>query len=221
MASDRWVLFDLNGTLLDPSVIERAAEPALPGGFALGVLDDAILQAMTDSLAGDYRPFSGYLEAAVRRRLTLMGGDPDGAEAAVAAASRMPAFPEARRALELLRDAGFRLAVVTNSARTAGEHALRQAGIREHFDHVVGSDEVAIYKPSLRLYRHAVARLGASAGDCWLVAAHGWDVLGAGRAGLRTAWVSRKERVLLATVPEPSARGADLVEVARLIARDV
>jgi 2-haloacid dehalogenase len=218
MAADRWVLFDLNGTLLDPDVIERALEPAVPEGFALDALDDAILQAMTDSLAGDYRPFPEYLRAAVARRLTLLGRDRGGAEAAVAAATRMPAFAEAPSALEHLREAGFRLAVLTNSARATGDGGLRHAGIREYFEHVVGSDEVGIYKPSIRVYEHALARLGAPAGDCWLVAAHGWDVLGAARAGLRTGWVSRKERVLLATVPEPDVVGTDLVTVARQIA---
>jgi hypothetical protein len=38
----------------------------------------------------------------------------------------------------------------------------------------------------------------------------GWDVLGAMRAGLRGAWVARKERSLVPIVSEPDVRGEDL-----------
>jgi hypothetical protein len=38
----------------------------------------------------------------------------------------------------------------------------------------------------------------------------GWDVMGAMRAGLRGAWVARKERWLVPIVSEPDVRGEDL-----------
>jgi 2-haloacid dehalogenase len=47
-----------------------------------------------------------------------------------------------------------------------------------------------------------------------MVAAHWWDVEGAKRAGLRTAWVARRERILRATVPDPDVRGEDVRDVA-------
>ena len=216
MSTGRWVTFDLNGTLLDPSALERAAEPVLPSGFGVGVLDDAILQAMADSLAGAYRPFPAYLGAAVKRRLALLDRAGDAAEEVIAAAARMPAFGETASALELLRGAGYRLAVLTNSARADGERSLREAGVREYIEQVMGSDEVRLYKPATGLYEHALNRLGTRPSDAWMVAAHGWDLLGARRAGMR--WVARKERVLLDTVPEPDASGADLLEVAEHIA---
>jgi 2-haloacid dehalogenase len=45
------------------------------------------------------------------------------------------------------------------------------------------------------------------------VAAHAWDVLGAGRAGLTTGWVSRKERAFQSAMGEPGVRGETLTEV--------
>jgi 2-haloacid dehalogenase len=47
-----------------------------------------------------------------------------------------------------------------------------------------------------------------------MVAAHGWDLMGAKRVGLTTAWVSRKEGRLLATVPKPDVTGDDLLAAA-------
>src|SRR5919206_416290 len=49
------------------------------------------------------------------------------------------------------------------------------------------------------------------------VSTHWWDVAGAKRAGLRTAWVARRERALLDTVPPPDYTGRDLAEVAEAI----
>jgi 2-haloacid dehalogenase len=175
------------------------------------------MQAMVAALTGDQPPFASLIEAALRRRLTLAGGDPDTAADAVALLGTMPAFIEAPAALERLRGEGLRLGVLTQSATEAAEDVLRFAGLRDRIDIVVGADGPGVYKPHPLAYRAALERAGADAGDVCLVATHWWDVTGAKRAGLRTGWVARRERVLLATVPEPDFRGADLAEVAEAI----
>ena len=76
---------------------------------------------------------------------------------------------------------------------------------------VVGADAVGAYKPDPRVYRNALDVLGLDAGETWFVAGHWWDVAGAKRAGLRTAWVARDEGVLLRDAPpSPTSRAADL-----------
>lgn len=210
------IAFDLNGTLLDPTALVAPLED-VDEGLALAALDDAAAQGMARSLSGArYRPFGDLLGAALRRRLELAGHDPGGAEAALGRAGSMPAFPEALEALELLAEAGHRLAVVSNSATEIADAALREAGLRPRFDWVIGSDAVKACKPDPRVYAHAVEQFGVEPGACWLVAAHWWDVLGAGQAGWRTAWVRRKERLLLDTV-EVTVTGGDLREAAELI----
>ncbi len=203
-----WVLFDLNGTLLDP----RTMAPALGGDEAMAVaaLQDTVLQAMAETLAGGRRPFPEYLRAALVRRLRLAGRDPAAADAALPLAARMRPYPEAAAALDRLAAAGLRLGVLTNSAAEAAEEALAAGGLRERFELVIGSDAAGRYKPHPDVYAHALARLDAPADRTWLVAAHWWDLLGARRAGLRVAWVGHEEHVLLETLGEPDARGADL-----------
>ena len=97
---------------------------------------------------------------------------------------------------------------------------LRFAGLRDRLELVIGSDQFGAFKPDPRAYRFLLESTGATAGEVCLVAAHWWDVAGARRAGLRTGWVGRGERLLLDTVPEPDAVGGDLTEVAeRLLGR--
>jgi 2-haloacid dehalogenase len=170
------VLFDLNGTLLDP------------GEHAEG-LQAAVRLAMVHTLAGEFRPLAELVEA-------VGGRVPDA----------MPPFPDVPAGLEALAAAGHRLAVVTNSARATGEGHLERAGLRDRFARVVGADEVGAYKPDRRVYAHALAELGAAPGDAWLVAAHDWDVAGASVAGLRTAFVDRGGPAPVSVTPDRTVR---------------
>ena len=119
----------------------------------------------------------------------------------------MPAFPEAAEALDTLRAAGFGLAVLTQSARENAELVLRNAGLR--IDRVLSAKPL---KPHPDAY--------APAQGAWFVAAHWWDVAGAAGAGLRTAWVSRDDRVYPGAVPQPELRAPDLLAAARAIVTD-
>lgn len=218
-----WVVFDLNGTLLDPAGLAAELPPPLcTEATGLALLDDSVLQAMADTLVGGYRPFSEYLRAAVNRRLHLAGANAasDHAERALAAAARLPAYPEVAQALESLRSAGLRIATITNSPRKSAESALHTAGLSRWFEVVVGSDDARSYKPAPAVYRTGLERIGTEPARACMVAAHGWDVHGANAVGMRTGWVSRKELRLLETYPAPDLRGGDVAEVSsQLVAR--
>ena len=216
-----WVVFDLNGTLLDPAALSAALPaPCHDERTGIDLLDTTVHQSMVDTLAGRHRPFAEYLRAAVRQALEVAGiGDVDlHVEAVAAAATRLPAFPEVAGALELLAEAGFGLAAVTNSTTAAAESCLEFAGIRGRFAVVTGSDHPRAYKPAPQVYRTGLERIGTTPARACMVAAHGWDLHGAKAVGMRTGWVARKERALLSTVSEPDFRGADVAEVCRQIA---
>jgi 2-haloacid dehalogenase len=215
----QWVIFDLNGTLLDPRPISRD----LPAPFndettALGLLNDTVFQAMADTLVGRYQPFTDYLAAAVARRLILAGLEPGSeVEAAVAAARCLPPFPEAEQALEILADAGLRIATITNSPTATAERTLTAAGLRDRFDHVVGSDTCRAYKPALKVYANGLRRIGAEPAQTCMVAAHSWDLLGAHQTGMHTAWISRGEQRQFSSFPQADLAGDDLLHTARAI----
>ena len=216
--SIEWVFFDLNGTLVDPSVLAQPfGDSADAEDLVLAALDVAVAQAMAVTLAGGDDAFPDLLEAALRRGLTLAGDDPERASDSIALLGSMPAFIEAPGALERLRGEGLRLGVLTQSATEAAEGVLRFAGLRDRMDFVIGSDRTGSFKPAPPTYRAAVEAAGVGPRELCLVSAHWWDVLGASRAGVRTGWVARRERVLLSSVPEPDVTGRDLDEVAERI----
>ena len=211
----RWVLFDLNGTLLDPSGIARelGGEDEY-GRIVEEAFDEALLHSMADTLSGEYRSIPEYLRAALERRLIVAGHGTDRLDAAVRKAGAMDPFPEAAEALDRLRSGGLELAVLTNSSTESAESSLNAAGLRARFSKVIGSETVRAFKPHPAVYRHGLDTVGSQPPEACMIAAHGWDVMGAKRVGMTTAWVSRKEGRLLATLPEPDVTGDDLVATA-------
>src|SRR3954453_9724401 len=82
-----WVLFDLNGTLVDPAVL--IDPPELP----VAALDEANVMAMITVIAGRAADFKPLLGAALRRGLERAGRDPALAEGALERLPEMPAYP--------------------------------------------------------------------------------------------------------------------------------
>jgi 2-haloacid dehalogenase len=214
--SVRWVLFDLNGTLLDPSSIAKPLGASTQDRrLVAGAFNEALLLTMADTLScGAYRPLPEYLRATLERALRAEGRSTDALDAAMERAAAMGPFPEAETAVSLLAAEGLHVGVLTNSTTAAAERALTAAGLRERLEVVIGGDETQSFKPHPRVYEHAVARVEARPAEIVLAAAHGWDVMGAMRAGLRGAWVARSERWLVPVVPEPDVRGEDLEDAA-------
>jgi 2-haloacid dehalogenase len=130
---------------------------------------------------------------------------------------KLRAFPEVGQNLQRLRDAGLRLATLTNSTVQAAEAQLTYAGLRGHFEQVISADEVRCFKPAPEVYHLAARRLGVEPGQVRLVAAHDWDVTGALRAGCAAVFVARPGQVMNPFGPQPDVKGSNLGEVVEQI----
>ena len=192
MAGDRWVTFDCYGTLVDWWTGMNAAAAAVAGERGAEVLDvyheqELILEAERPAHSYRHVLTEGLRRAAERVGVDLAG---DGKEAFVRAWTAMPVFADVGPALARLREAGWRLAILTN----CDDDLI--AGTQEHlpaeFDLVVTAQQVGSYKPDLEHFRAFAARAGVGEGE-WVHAACSWmhDVLPAARMGIPRVWVDR------------------------------
>src|SRR5919112_1157474 len=125
----------------------------------------------------------------------------------------LPPHPEVEENLSRLRDAGIRLAALTNSTQQVADAQIDNSGLREYFEQVLSADTVKRLKPAPEPYRMAAESLGVEIGQVRLVAAHAWDVAGALQAGCAAAFVARPGMVLNPLFERPGVVGSDLREV--------
>jgi 2-haloacid dehalogenase len=130
----------------------------------------------------------------------------------------LPAHPDVPAALDRLKDAGFRLATLTNSPLDVVRDQVRNAGIADRFEEVISADEIEVLKPAATAYRFAAQRMQVDQRAVRLVAAHAWDVTGALAAGCAAAFVARPGKVPSPVGDQPDIVGDDLAAVAELIA---
>lgn len=106
--------------------------------------------------------------------------------------AELPAYPDVAPALEALAGTGARLVAFTNGTAEAVTALLAAAGVGEHLADVVSVDEVRSFKPDPAVYHHLLERIATRAERTVMVSSNPFDVLGAGSAGLVTAWVRRE-----------------------------
>lgn len=207
----------LDTRALDPRFERAFGETAVRQAWFQQILQSAFVATLTDA----YADFGAIGEAALEMTAARRGVrlSDDDRRSILGAVRELPPHPEVRESLERLRDAGLRLAALTNSTRQVAEAQLASAGLRGYFEQVFSVGTVRRFKPAPEPYRMAAERLGVEVSGIRMIAAHAWDVAGAMRAGCAAAFVARPGMVLDPLAPRPDVVGADLAEVAdRIIA---
>jgi 2-haloacid dehalogenase len=174
---------------------------------------------MAATLADRYLPFRQAAEASLKQVLAIAGRPEKMAEPILAEMQALTPWPDAFDCLQTLHRGGHRLIALTNSSVEAAEGLIGKAKLRDFFELVLSTDEVRACKPDPRPYRMALARAGRKPSEAWMVAAHGWDILGADAVGMRTVWIDRVEKRWPFPGNPPDCVAADLAQVAGTIGR--
>jgi 2-haloacid dehalogenase len=213
-------VFDVNETLLDIGSLDPLFERAFGNAgvrrsWFLQVLQSAFVATITDT----YSEFGAIGAAALEMTAEREGVrlSEEDRRAILGGMRELPPHPEVPAALDLLRDAGLRLAALTNNTAEVAEAQLENAGLSDRFEKILSADAVRRLKPAPEPYRAAAEALGVGTAGVRLVAAHAWDVAGAMRAGCAAAFVARPGMVLDPLAEPPDVVGADLSEVAASI----
>jgi 2-haloacid dehalogenase len=105
---------------------------------------------------------------------------------------KLDAYPDVKEALEAVRAKSKRTAILSNGSPSMLDAAVRHAGLDRHFDFVLSVEDVGIYKPSRRVYRHAMHKLQLhDAPSICYVAANTWDAQAAAQFGFQCVRLDR------------------------------
>jgi 2-haloacid dehalogenase len=195
MAEVEAVVFDAYGTLLDVNAaMARHAKRIGPNWEAVSA-DWRLKQleySWVRSLAGRHRDFWRLTEEALAFAAAHHGITDAALLADVLKAYRcLDAYPDVVPALEALRGAGLKRAILSNGEPAMLKEAARHAGIEPLLDAVLSVESVGVFKPDPRVYRLACDRLGVPSARIAFVSSNPWDAFGAASFGFRVFWLNR------------------------------
>ncbi len=218
------IIFDVNETLLDLEAMRQSVGQALGGREDLLPLwfSTMLHHSLVVSAVEDYESFGSIGVAALQMVAEIHHIDISQEEAKTAILTplrSLPAHADVAEGLAKLKAQGYTLVTLTNSSSKGVHLQLENAGLSQYFDASLSIESVGVFKPHLRSYRWALEELGISADEALMVAAHGWDIAGANKAGLQTAFVRRTGKVLFPLAEQPDYDVANIKDLANTLTK--
>lgn len=221
----RVITFDCYGTLIDwESGILGALRPIL-STHGVQLDDSEVLRLYgefeVEAEAGKYLPYREVLREVVRGFGKRMGFQPTAAEqdALPDSLANWEPFPDTVAALRVLKSK-LQVGIISNIDDAMFATSRPKLGI--DFDYVTTAGQARAYKPSLKIFALAEARLGVKRSE-WLHAGQSiyHDVVPAKSLGLATVWVNRPSRrpnigAVRQASAQPDVEVHSLEELARL-----
>lgn len=220
-------MFDQYGTVVDmQSGLTEVATPYLkakgwpgnPNSFVTWWRRTHFENSMIDALLHrDHTPYReiGHRSVALVLERAGIEHTMDEVRALVGAIERLLPFPEVPAALARLQQR-YKLVVLSNGDPDMLETAKRYHGIP--FDRVISVAEANAFKPHVATYTKAAALLGVRMDEVLFVANHAFDCVGAKAAGMRTAFIDRRDRPFGQTQHTPDVAVKSMTALADLLA---
>lgn len=215
------IVFDVNETLSDMSSMgERFAQAGAPAHLAKLWFATLLREGFALAAAGDAAPFA---EVGTEVLTDLLAGagvaDPEAtAKRLASSVADLPLHPDVPDGIRALSAHGHRLVTLTNGSARVAESLFGAAGIRDEFEALFSVEDAPAWKPHPSSYEYAAQQCRTRAEDMLLVAVHPWDIHGASRAGLRTAWVNRTDARYPSYLARPDLSAASLTQLAAELA---
>jgi 2-haloacid dehalogenase len=222
------LVFDQYGTIVDMQKgLTEAVTPFLqrkgwdgnPSSFVTWWrrthFESSMIDALCDRGHTPYREIGQRAVAFVMDRCGIPY-TPEEVGQLVSEIEKLKPFPDVVAALEQLRSAGYRLAILSNGDPDMLEAAGPHIGFR--FDRVISVQEAGYFKPHWKTYAKAEEIIGEDRSRILFVANHAFDCIGAKSYGMRTAFIDRRKRPFGGTPHQPDLVVADFAELAAVLA---
>tara|TARA_Y100001936_G_C16010913_1_gene633514 strand:- start:649 stop:1350 length:702 start_codon:yes stop_codon:yes gene_type:complete len=124
------------------------------------------------------------------------------AEMCVEGWSTRDAYPESKKVLDVLKEHGFLIVLLSNADIDSIENLIKLH--KFDFDFVACSEKIQSYKPEETAYNYVLQNMGISPESCLYIGdSQHDDVFGSNRVGMDSAWVNRYNNPLDPDLPKP------------------
>lgn len=208
--------------IFDPRPVSALAEKAFAGkGADLNRLwrTRQFEYQWLRALSGRYADFWQATEEALvfAARANKLDLTRDRREELMGAYLELKAWPDVLPALKSLKNAGIRLALLSNATPGILHAGIKNSGLEGLFEHVLSTDRIRSYKPDPQAYQMAVDAFGMKREEIGFAAFAGWDVAGAKWFGYPTFWVNRLGSPVEELRAAPDAVVRDVAGLASLL----
>jgi 2-haloacid dehalogenase len=192
----RAIIFDAYGTLFDVgSPVAKLATELGPKAASLALLwrQKQLEYTWLRSLMGVHADFWHVTGDALDFSLEALEINETGLrDELMTLYLKLDAYPDVVEALTALKARAKRLAILSNGSPSMLDSTVRAAGMEKLFDMVLSVEDVGIYKPSRRVYRHAMQKLQIQdAPSVCFVSANSWDAQAAAQFGFQAVRLAR------------------------------
>jgi 2-haloacid dehalogenase len=145
------------------------------------------------ALSGQYADFWQVTEDSLRvaAELSKLDLTREKREKLMNAYLELGTWPDTVSAVNILRNAGIRLALLSNATPNILAKGIKHSALDNVFEHVLSTDRIKTYKPDRRAYQMAIDALRLRKEEILFVAFAGWDAAGAKSFGYTTFWANR------------------------------
>ncbi len=190
------IVFDVNETLSDMATMsDRFTEVGAPGHLAAQWFAVLLRDGFALTAAAGQEAFAVIGEESLRGVLSAVPDLNRGLDAAIdhvmSGFATLAVHPDVPAGVRGLRETGCRLVTLTNGSTAVASQLFDRAGLSGEFEMLLSVEDAGAWKPAKVAYDYAATRCGAAPADMLLVSVHPWDIDGAARAGLATAWIDR------------------------------
>lgn len=203
------VVFDLYGTLYDVYSVRTSCERIFPGqGEMVSKMwrQKQLEYTWMRTLMGQYQDFESATLDALRYTCGSLGLalDADGEAHLCSEYLSLTPFADVPQALQQLRAAGLKTAILSNGSRHSIRQVVGNSGLTNSFDHLISVDEVRLFKPHQKVYELAMDTLHLGESEILFVSCNSWDATGAKYFGYPVCWINRSNGVFdqLGIVPD-------------------
>jgi 2-haloacid dehalogenase len=227
------LVFDQYGTIVDmqTGLVEIAAPFLEQAGWEGSAhrfvtwwrrthFENSMIDALCDGVGGggDHTPYRVIGERAVSHVMDRAGIEytPDQASWLVGCIEGLKPFDDVVAALERLRDAGYRLAILSNGDPDMLDAAKPHIGF--DFDMTISVQQAGAFKPHWKTYAKAEELLGDDRDSILFVANHPFDCVGAKSFGMRSCFIDRRKQPFGHAPQQPDLTVDDFTQLADVLA---
>jgi 2-haloacid dehalogenase len=213
------IVFDVNETLSDTTAMAaRFSDVGAPGSMYPLWFADLLRDGFALTAAGAARPFADIGTGLLQVMLSEVELDrplDEAIEHIMSGFVGLDPHPDVADGVSALTELGIRLVTLSNGSTQVAEKLLTSAGVRRDFDLLLSVDSAGAWKPAAPAYEFALEQCAVAPSDAMLVAVHPWDIDGAHRIGMRTAWINRTHGMYPKHFTSPDLEVTDITQLAR------